>query len=277
VLGLQITLFAGLVAPDDAERATAAAMDRASVLEHKLGAPGEAIKVLDHLIRELNPNHLEAHGALRRLYEARGEFDAAVRVAERELYLAAEPARKIARGLEIGVMCRDRLGNPTRALQAFQRVLELDPQQDEALAASADLLARLGRWKDHVAALERMLALIAGGEEAPGERTSTGTDRRTIVQRIAAATADKLGDPRAAFRWWRRAHDEAPDEQTLADVRRAGETYGLWPELSEVLTDERKRLVALGAPGAPAQAERFVALSRELAGLSERRLDDKPL
>ncbi|HMG55958.1 MAG TPA: hypothetical protein VK601_20810, partial [Kofleriaceae bacterium] len=58
VLGMQIALFAGLVAPDDGERATAAAIDRAEILEDKLGAPGEAIKVLDHLIRELNPNHL---------------------------------------------------------------------------------------------------------------------------------------------------------------------------------------------------------------------------
>ena len=56
------------------------------------------------------------------------------------------------------------------------------------------------------------------------------------MQRIAAATADKLGDPKGAFRWWRRAHEEAPDEQTLTDVRRAGEAYGLWRELAEVLT-----------------------------------------
>ena len=95
------------------------------------------------------------------------------------------------------------------------------------------------------------------------------------MQRIAAATADKLGDPKGAFRWWRRAHDEAPDEQTLADVRRAGESYGLWRELAEVLTDERKRLVAAGG-GVPAEPERFVALSRELAGLLDRRLGDKP-
>src|SRR6185436_18639153 len=106
--------------------------------------------------------------------------------------------------------------------------------------------------------------------------------RRTIVQRIAAATADQLGDPKAAFRWWRRAHDEAPDEHTLADVRRAGESYGLPRELAEVLTDERKRLVALGQAdrsqpaGAPAEPARFVALSRELAGLCERKLGDRP-
>ncbi|MBA3460200.1 MAG: tetratricopeptide repeat protein, partial [Deltaproteobacteria bacterium] len=274
VLGAQITSFSQLVAPDDRENACSAAMERAELLEEKLGAPADAIKVLDHLIRELNPNHLDAHTALRRLHEARGDFDAAVRIAEREMYLSPEPIRKIARGLEIGMICRDRLNNPTRALQAFKRVLELDQDQDEALSASADLLARLGKWKEYVIMLERMLALLPG-RETP-EAAAYAEDRRALVQRIAAATADKLADPKGAFRWWRRAHDEAPDEQTLADVRRAGESYGLWRELGEVLTDERKRLIAVGTSGVPAEPERFVALSRELAGLLERRLGDKP-
>ncbi|MGN6104090.1 MAG: tetratricopeptide repeat protein [Kofleriaceae bacterium] len=171
------------------------------------------------------------------------------------------------------MICRDRLNNPTRALQAFKRVLELDPDQDEALTATADLLARLGRWKEHVVVLERILHRLPGRDAA--DASMFAESRRSLVQRIAAATADKLGDPKGAFRWWRRAHDEAPDEQTLADVRRAGEAYGLWRELTEVLTDERKRLVAAGAPGEPGEPERFVALSRELAGLCERRLADK--
>ena len=272
-LGAQIASFSAMVVPDDRERACAAALERAEILEERLGAPGDAIKVLEHLIGELNPNHLEAHTALRRLHEARGDFDAAVRIAEREMYLSPEPVRKVARGLEIGMICRDRLNNPTRALQAFKRVLELDPEQDEALASAAELLARLGRWKEHVAMVERMLSLLPGSD-AP-EAAEYAEHRRTLVQRIAAATADKLGDPKAAFRWWRRAHDEAPDEQTLADVRRAAEAYGLWRELAEVLTDERKRLLATGTAGVPAEPERFVALSRELAGLSERRLGDR--
>src|SRR5690606_12909266 len=113
VLGAQIASFSQLVVQGDRERACEAAMERAGLLEERLGAPAEAIKALDQLIRELDPNHLEAHAALRRLYEARGEFDAAVRIAEREMYLAPEPARKVARGLEIGQICRDRLNNPT--------------------------------------------------------------------------------------------------------------------------------------------------------------------
>jgi tetratricopeptide (TPR) repeat protein len=258
VLAKQVALI------DDPEKAAELAMERASILEERLGAPVDAIKALDHLLHAINPNHLEAHTALRRLHEARGDFDAAVRIAEREMYLSPEPVRKVSRGLEIGFICRDRLGNPTRALQAFKRVLELDPDQEEALGAAADLLAKLGRWKEHVSFLEKLLARTPDEPE----------QRRELVQRIAAATADKLGDPKGAFRWWRRAHDEAPDEQTLTDVRRAGEAYGLWRELGEVLTDERKRLVAAGG-GVPAEPDRFVALSRELASLCERRLGDK--
>ena len=275
MLGTQIVSFSGLIAPDDREMACKSSMERAEILEERLGAPVEAIKVLEQLIRELDPNHLDAHTALRRLHEARGDFDAAVRVAEREMYLSPEVERKIARGLEIGMICRDRLNNPTRALQAFKRVLELDPSQDEAMAAAADLLARLGKWKDYVIMLERMLALLPG-RDSP-ESAAYAEDRRNLVQKIAAATADKLADPKGAFRWWRRAHDEAPDEHTLADVRRAGEAYGLWRELAEVVTDERKRLIALsGASGGPAEPARYVALSRELAGNYERRLGDKP-
>ncbi len=268
VLGQYILVLAAFGIAEDRDHACAVAMERAEILEQRLGAPADAIRVLDHLIQTLDPNHLDAHTSLRRLHEARGDFDAAVRVAEREMYLAPEPARKVARGLEIGLICRDRLANPTRALQAFKRVLELDPEQDEAMAAAADLLYRLGRYKEHVQMIERMLGIQAAFE-APAE------ERRNLVQRIAQVTADKLGDPKAAFRWWRRAHEEAPDDNTLNDVRRAGEAYGLWRELADVLTDERKRLVAIGAGGVP-EPERYVALSRELAQLTERKLGDKP-
>nr|MBA3787805.1 tetratricopeptide repeat protein [Actinomycetota bacterium] len=204
VLGAQVQTISSLVAvsgdPEDRERAVQAAMERAELFEERLGAPNDAVKVLDYVLRELNPNHLDAHTALRRLHEARGDYDAAVRIAEREMYLSPEPVRKIARGLEIGLICRDRLNNPTRALQAFKRVLELDPEQEEALSAAADLLAKLGRWKEYVIVLERWLALLPGRDD-PATEAGYAEARRTLVQRIAAATADKLGDPKGAFRW----------------------------------------------------------------------------
>jgi tetratricopeptide (TPR) repeat protein len=277
ILGRQVGVLVGSNFEDDLAKAGDVAMERATILEERLGAPTDAIKALDALLREINPNHLEAHTALRRLHEARGDFDAAVRIAEREMYLSPEPIRKVSRGLEIGFICRDRLGNPTRALQAFKRVLELDPEQEEAMSAAADLLAKLGRWKEHVAMLERMLSRAVAASAADPEASMAFADeRRTLVQRIAAATADKLGDPRGAFRWWRRAHDEAPDEQTLADVRRAGEAYGLWRELAELCErrlGDKPRGIAIFAEAltaAPRDGELLIELERLAAELDQR-------
>ncbi len=260
ILAVHVDVFA----VDDVPRATAAARERAEVLAERLGATEDAIRQLERLVADLDPTDLDAHTMLRRLHEARGDYHAAVRVAERELYLAAEPAAKVVRALEIGVVCRDRLGDPARALQAYERVLSLDPHHDEALSAAADLHERLGDWKAAVRVLERRLGRI---EDARA--------RRSLLGRLAALTAEKVGDHKGGFRFWRRAHDEAPDATTLGELKRAAEAYGLWRELAEVWSEERRRLLAAGGGGVPSDVEAYIAASRELAQVCERRLSDR--
>ncbi|HKE17623.1 MAG TPA: tetratricopeptide repeat protein [Kofleriaceae bacterium] len=249
---------------EDPNKAAEVALRRARLLEERLGAPADAARALEELIRELNPAHMLAHQSLRRLYEARGDFEAAVRVAERELYLTEEPQRKVARGLEIGLLCRDRLGDANRALAAFERVLLLSPEHEEALGAAAELYAQVGDWSRHVKALERRVGAAQGGR-----------DVRALMQRIAHVTAEELGDHRAAFAWHRRAHEQAPDSATIGELRRAAEAYGLWRELAAVYEDERARLWPTGSE-APAGdlAASYVASCRELAAMAERRLSD---
>ncbi|MEZ4403769.1 MAG: tetratricopeptide repeat protein [Kofleriaceae bacterium] len=256
-----LAVHAEVYAVDDLPKATAAARERAAILADRLGATEDACKQLERLVAELNPTDLDAHSILRRLYEARGDYQASVRIAERELYLLSEPAAKVARALDIGVICRDRIGDPARALQAYERVLALDPHHDEALAAAADLHEKLGDVKGCVRMIERRLSL------ADDRRT-----RRAMHNRIAGLTAERLGEHKAGFKAWRRAHDEAPDPATLAELRRAAEAYGLWRELAEVYESERKRLTS-GPAADPAAA---VAIGRELASVCERRLSDRP-
>jgi tetratricopeptide (TPR) repeat protein len=258
-LELQIALSSD----DDPAGAAEAALERAQLLEVRLGAPAEAIKQLERLVAELDPTHLEAHTGLRRLFEARGDFESAVRIAEREMYLAPDNTRKVTRGLEIGLLCRDRLGDAVRALQAFTRVLALEPDREEALAAAAELHAKLGQWRDHARLLERKLA-----------GTTDRGERRQLFGRLAVVAAEHMTDPRAGFKWWKKAHDEAPGQSTLDELRRMAEAYGLWRELADVIIEERKRLVAIGAGGVPVAPDAFVQLSRELAALHERRLAD---
>src|SRR5262249_35554859 len=201
---------------------------RARLLEERLGAPREAAAVLEELIAKADPRQLEAHRRLRRLYEAAGDAERAVRLAEREILLGASPDEIVACGLEIVELCRDRLGDPHRAIQAVQRVLALAPDRVDALAQAADLYARANDWPRHVAALERLT------DKAPE------AERQAYLLRIARAVEERIGDPVAAFRWYRDAHRLAPSEATLDELRRAAERSELWASLAEVLEEERR-------------------------------------
>ncbi|HWN69566.1 MAG TPA: tetratricopeptide repeat protein, partial [Haliangium sp.] len=258
-LGEVLAARVPLIAKDEPAEAAQLGLRRARLLEERIGAPADAIKALEDIIRDLAPGHLDAHRALRRLYEARGDFEAAVRTAERELYLSQELSEKLARGLEIGRLGRDQLQDPRRALQAFERVLNLKADHEEALTSAADLYARVEDWPSHLRTLERL------SELAPA-----GNARIELMTRIAQVTAERLGDPQGAFTWYRRAHEHAPSSQTLAALRRAAEGYDLWNELAEVYDAERARYSGDG--GEPSNVAAYVAACRELAAIAERRL-----
>lgn len=246
--------------PDDIEKAAAFALKRAELLEERMGSPELATQALEELIAKVSPRQIEAHRRLRRLYETRGDFESAIRVAEREIVLTNDPNAKINRGLEIGMLCRDRINDPKRALQAYERVLELDPDHEEALAAAAELYARVGRWRKHVELLEQRIALIEGV-----------MDKRALMLRIANVTAEEIADHRGAFHWYTRAHELASDATTISELKRAAENYGLWRELANVYEADREQLrqgESVRDPGA------FVSLCSEIASIAERRLRD---
>ncbi len=98
--------------------------------------------------------------------------------------------------------------------------------------------------------VERMLAMVPGltrspaAEYAEHRRALVAAHRRRDRRQARRSEGARSGGGAARTT---RQPDAARRSPTL---RRAAETYGLWRELAEVLTDERKRLVAAAAPRA---------------------------
>ncbi len=256
ILERQIPLYSN----DNSDKAAEFALQRAEILEGRLGAPELATQALEHLIAQVSPRNLEAHRRLRRLHETRGNFEPAIRVAEREMVLTDDLNAKINRGLEIGILCRDRINDPKRALQSYERVLKLDPDHTEALTAASELYATVGRWRKHVVLLEKR-----------AERTEDVMDKRALLMQIATVTSEKLSDHRTAFQWYTKAHELHPDTTTLGELRRVAEAYGLWRELANVYEADREEL---SVDGQLQSSERFVSLSKDIAQIAENRLQD---
>src|SRR5262249_34659068 len=142
------------------------ALLRAQILDERLNDQEAAAHALEQVIAELDPRSWEAHERLRALYERKQDWARVVKVAERQLFLTEDPAQRTPRALELGILWRDKLGDQKKAVAAFERVLEIDGDNQEALQALASLYAATGNHQRLVFTDEKLLEQA----QEPGER-----------------------------------------------------------------------------------------------------------
>jgi tetratricopeptide (TPR) repeat protein len=228
------------------------ALQRASLLVEKLDDAAEAMRALEHIISNLDPASVEAHEALRRVAEARNDWPRVASVAERQLNFATDPKVRVVRALEIGGIYRDRLHDAKKAIGAFERAVEIEPEQSAALSALAPLYAETRDGEAFIATAEKLL-----------RQTEDATERRRLLFDMAEAAGTMLNEPRRAFELFRRAYVEKPDEETLGRLEGTAEAHGLWEDLIKVYAGE-------GARSADPLAQ--VQVAQKVASLCENRL-----
>ena len=236
--------------------ATALALERARIFEEDLKDLPAAVEALERIINEMDPANRDAHTALRRVAETMQDWPRVVAVAERQLSLTTEPKERVARGLEIGWLCRERLADTRKAVRAFEQVLEMDPEQADALAELATLYTEAGDGERLITVEEKQLGLTQEPEA-----------RRRLMFAMAEAAEQMLKEPRRAFESYRRAYHEQPDETTLGRLEQIADTYSLWEDLISVYLGE-------GARSADPHEQVQVAL--KVANLCEDKLQSPP-
>lgn len=115
------------------------------VSENRLRTPEKALAAYEQALAadpELSPAR---DGRVRLLTEAR-DYRHLVEELEREAAAQKDVRLAIAALLRAGEVYRDDLGEPSRAVRAFEQVLERDPAHIEALLALESLYAERGAW-----------------------------------------------------------------------------------------------------------------------------------
>jgi tetratricopeptide (TPR) repeat protein len=137
----------------------------------------------------------------------------------------------------------ERLGNISGAAQNYERLLELDPSDGEALAALDALYRSAGRWQDLIGVFRRRIDLSESEE-----------DSIAIYGQLASVYEEKLGRPEDAIQAYREvlAIDPTSDStlSALDGLYARGEN---WRELADNLetrlkladTEEKQRTLML--------------------------------
>ncbi|HVW27318.1 MAG TPA: hypothetical protein VHC69_18265, partial [Polyangiaceae bacterium] len=236
---------------DNARRAAAHARV-AEILEQRLGNVDQAI---EHHARALGlvPGYAPAFKALSRLYASGGRFRELSELYERAVDQAKDAESKITYLFKIGRIQEDALGAPLIALEAYRRILSIDPGHLGAIHAVQRAAERGQAWEELIAALD-----------LEADRVKETHERAALLHRGAEVAEERLGDVDGAIARCKKVL--AIDSEYAPVLSTLGRLYygaGRWDELLATYQLE----LALTEPGA-SQA----ALLYKMGELAEERI-----
>jgi len=203
-----------------------------------------------------DPDQTEALELACRLSEQAGLPDELVGLLAEHADRARDPAARAEYQRRIARLAR---AEPARAAEAWQRVLELAPEDREAMVGLVDALEAGGDPEPLAQALRRALAV----EEVPEARAH-------LFRRLAAVQDERLSDPAGAIQSLKRLIELSPaDREALARLDRLCVKTERWVDLADVLGRE------IAVAGDAGDEVVLPTLRARLAELKETRLLDR--
>lgn len=219
-------------APDDGQR-IALLLEAADLVQEALADADRAIALYDQVLAlsEADPSlALSAAHRLDELLARSGKAQERLAVLERLATL--ERAASVRRAVlgDAGRLA-DELGDPDRALRAWQARLELDEHDLEALDATVALLEKHERWGPLVEALRRRADAVALPQQSRADLVAVAEVQEQRLQAVADAIDT-----------WLQIRERFGDEDdVVAALDRLMSEAGRFPELAEIIERSAQR------------------------------------
>jgi tetratricopeptide (TPR) repeat protein len=221
---------------DSIGRAVKLLTDIGHIYAERLRDHQNSIRVWREIAR-IVPGHDKALRTLRDAYVASGMWDeltdlyvAQGRVSDLVDALQSAADRVSATDERVGLyrrvaqLCRERLGQPERAVKALERTLAIQPNN---LVVARELLP-IYREQNNWAALMRTINVLLESVDKVDEKLE-------LIEQLREVAADKLQSPQLTFQWAARAYELRPTDTTLRDrLEAAAASSDNWDELTRI-------------------------------------------
>ena len=152
------------VAFGDSDRADILAK-MASLAAGQLAKPDEAVRLWNEVLT-LRGEDPDALHNLANLHEAAGRYQDLIDVLERQLASSDDVDARAQTAMRIPRVYESALNDRERAIEGYRRVLDIDPNSLEALAALANIYRQAQNWDELVATLQTSIQIGTASVEA---------------------------------------------------------------------------------------------------------------
>ncbi len=233
------------------------------VYDRELQDQARAIETYTSVL-DIDPDDIEAMQALDRLYVQTERWYDLLAILERQTELSGSAAEVVSLRFRIGELWREKLNDPSRAVEAYKRVLEMDPTHEPTLKAIEGMMER---GEEPIAAAEVLQPIyesagdwdkVAVTYEVMVANTQDIPRRVDLLGTVAGIYERRLSNFDASFDAYCRAMRADPSNpEVTAHLDRMAEASGRWPELAAAIEGEIERVMDSGL-----QVEMLMRLAR---------------
>lgn len=238
---------------DDVDGRVTGLMDVVAIYRDRLKLDVMVINTYNSILK-LDPRNRQALDDLAGKYEALGRWNDLIAVLTRKADIADAPLAERADLLRrIAGLWSERFGNYAQAIKPLEQLIEIAPDDAEAVTQLEDIYTRRRQWRPLIALLERK------------SRKRSGDEKRAVEAEMARLATERLGDNRLAIELWNRvlpygkaAGEPNCDPDALAALSKLYEREKRHPALAEIY--RRQRLLAPDDKSAVAILEKLGTL-----------------
>lgn len=229
-------------------------VELADICERRLGDIDGALDAWGRMAAEY-PGDPRPQKHIARIEKRARMWDNMVRVQEAELERAVDPRKRLDILKRLTQVYRDRQVNPDRAIELYNEILELSPNDVQATRALTALYDRAG---DHEQVVEMLRDQY--------ERSRSNTERISLLRRLAELWHHELESPDEAIWACEEILHQAPaDREAMARLQQILEEQDQNEALYEVLERELEQT---------GSAEARLKIMRRMARMAEHALGD---
>jgi tetratricopeptide (TPR) repeat protein len=188
----------------------------------KLNNDNQVIAALNAAIQS-DPTRLEIYDRLASLYEGKKRWPDLVKVLSEKADKTATTEGKVEIYLQVANLYLERFSNQAEAIKAFERVLELDQDNEKAVE---HLLAVYEKRRDW----EKLIKL----KESEVNRAPEHERGEKVIE-VAKMAATKVKKPEITTYWWEKVLQYEPaHEEALAELGKLYERNKEWDKLADI-------------------------------------------
>jgi tetratricopeptide (TPR) repeat protein len=197
---------------------------RAEIIDRELGDRDRAKGELERILKEVDPTHDGALNLLTDILVEQQNFEQAADLLDQRISYAKDKdvAKKLL--IQLGNWSRQELDDGERAMEAFEKAVGLDRDDEEALDLLDEVYGELKEW-------EKLLKLIY----ARAKSKSDDNERLDLLVRGAKICEEELGDNKKAWTWYVEMLDNLSHlPETIDIVETSARRMALWKELIDL-------------------------------------------